>query len=396
MPSELVIIAEDSRFDRDTERREILKAQELLNAAGRAGRAGHSPNGIVLVVPGKIVTYDYDDAKIGLYWSELHAIFGQSDQCLEIDDPLTAVLDRVHANRVDPGVLEKYCVAKLAGRGAIDESDERLSWAVRRSLVGYKARQQGNHAWLDSRTEAATQLLAHQDTDTEDQVSLLGIAATIGLPLSVVSSLAEHLASAPLAMQTSVTKWRRWFFKWLAADPSLLDQILRRDDLDTLFGMHFKRMDLSTQRSDFAVPRLGKLTRRWMNGRPLRDLEVALGVDPTKLKTCDGARKFVIRIVPSLAYACSLPAILKQHSTTADRSDVGLLPPQLAQFSVCVRHGFDTHEKAALHHLLRAERLSRIVIHERFNVIRPHLAAAVANETWEGTLSRVETALSRA
>ena len=36
LPSELVIIAEDSRFDQEEERREILKAQELLNAAGRA------------------------------------------------------------------------------------------------------------------------------------------------------------------------------------------------------------------------------------------------------------------------------------------------------------------------------------------------------------------------
>ena len=393
LPSELVIIAEDSRFDRDTERREILKAQELLNAAGRAGRAGHSPNGIVLVVPGKLVSFDYDDAKIGSYWSELHEIFGQSDQCLEIDDPLTAVLDRVHANRIDAGALEKYCIAKLVGEGAVDESDERLSWAVRRSLAGFRARQQDNHAWLDSRIEAATQLLGHQETDTQDEVSQLGIAATIGLPVDVVSSLAEHLASTPLSMQASVADWRRWFFKWLASDPSLLDQIFRRDDLDSLFGAPFKRMHLDTQRTDFAVLLLGQLTRFWMKGRPLKDLEIALGVEPTKLKTCDGARKFVIRIVPSLAYACSLPALLKQHSTTSDGSDAGLVPPQLAQLAVCVRHGFDTHEKAALHQLLRAERLSRVMLHERFNVIQPHLAAAAGDETWEGTLSRVETAI---
>ena len=54
-PSELVIIGEDSRFDKVTDTKEILEAQELLNAAGRAGRAGQNATGIVLVVPGKVM-----------------------------------------------------------------------------------------------------------------------------------------------------------------------------------------------------------------------------------------------------------------------------------------------------------------------------------------------------
>jgi replicative superfamily II helicase len=46
LPSEVVIIAGDSRFNQDANRMERLEAHELLNAAGRAGRAGEVSQGI--------------------------------------------------------------------------------------------------------------------------------------------------------------------------------------------------------------------------------------------------------------------------------------------------------------------------------------------------------------
>ena len=392
LPSELVIIAEDSRFDQEAERRKILKAQELLNAAGRAGRAGHNANGIVLVVPGRVITFNYEDASIGSYWTELHQIFGQSDQCLDIDDPLTAVLDRVHANLADTSALERYCIAKLAGGGTIDESREHLSWAVERSLGGFRARRDDKHAWLVSRIDAAMILLRNDATETDDESIYRSIAATVGLSVEVIGRLAQRLDSSAPSVGASVTEWCRWFFSWLLEHPDILDQILRRDELDSLFGKPFNRMEGQKERAHYAVFRLNKLAHYWMSGRPLRDLEVALGIEPKKLKTCNGARRFVLRIVPSLAYAFSLPVLLKQHLASPDEGDAEFVPPQLAQLAYCMRHGFDTHEKAALSHHLRSERLCRVMLHERFNAIQPYLAAASAEETWEGTLRRVKTA----
>ena len=396
LPSELVIIAEDSRYDRDLDRREILEAKELLNAAGRAGRAGHNPNGIVLVVPGKVVGFNYDDAKIGTHWTDLHQIFGQSDQCLEIDDPLTAVLDRIHANLIEAGALEQYCIAKLAGGGTVEESSQRLSWAVNRSLAGFRARRQDEHAWVSSRIEAATDLLERHASETDDDPAARDIAATLGLSIELVDNFANRLASAPPSAQASVSKWRRWFFGWLADNPDFLDQVVRRVDLDALFGSPFKKLEENQERADYAIPLLNQLTRLWMKGLPLRDLEIALGIDATKVKTCDGARKFVIKLVPSLAHASSLPALLKRHLESTDGSDVGLVEPPLAQFAFCVRHGFDKHEKAALYVELRKERLSRVMLHKRFKAIRPYLASASPDETWDKTLMRVKIAIDAA
>ncbi len=396
LPSELVIIAEDSRFDQESNRLEILEAQELLNAAGRAGRAGYNANGIVLVVPGKVVGIDYDDATIGPHWAALREIFGQSDQCLDIDDPLTAVLDRVHANVDDAGALERYCIAKLAGGGTGEESGELLSRAIRRSLGGFRARRQEKENWLLSRTEAASQLLAREETLSGDEMNLRGIAATVGFSVDVVVSLAEHLADAAPAADASVTEWRRWFFGWLSKNPKLLEQVFRPENLENLFGSSFKSIEDLEKRAGHALPYLRKLTRLWMKGRPLRDLEIALGIKLEQLKACDGARKFMIRIVPELAYAISVPALLAQHAASANEGKAASVPSALAQLGYCVRHGFDAHEKAALHHHLRNERLSRRMLHDRFKAIRPYLNSAPPEETWEGTLVRVRTAMDAA
>lgn len=82
LPADLVIIAEDSQYNVESGRKDILRPEDLLNAAGRAGRAGESATGIVLVIPGKVVGLDDADNKIGGRWTRLREIFGQSDRSM--------------------------------------------------------------------------------------------------------------------------------------------------------------------------------------------------------------------------------------------------------------------------------------------------------------------------
>ena len=114
-------------------------------------------------------------------------------------------------------------------------------------------------------------------------------------------------------------------------DPELLKQVFRPDNLDKLFGKPFNTMEDSGERTAYALPLLNRLVHLWMIGRPLRDLEVALGVDPEKLKTCDGARKFVLWIVPELAYVFGVPALLKQRAAAVEKGAAIVVPPALAQ-----------------------------------------------------------------
>ena len=395
LPSWFVIIAEDSRFDPETDRREVLQAQELLNAAGRAGRAGYSADGIVLVVPGKVVAFNDKDALIGRHWTELREIFGQSDQCLEIDDPLSAILDRIHTDLDNTGALERYCIFKLAGGGTTEDSREKLSFGIRKSLKGFKARRDAEDDWVTSRTEAAIRLLEAESAEDKDEVETfhVEIAATMGFSIDLVLSLKQQLINHPLPADASVAKWRRWIFRWLSDDPETFEQVFRLDDLESLFGSSFRKIIEPNKRTAYAIPYLKKLTKFWMKGYPMRDLESALGVDQKKLKTCDGARKFVVRIIPNLAYVFSLPSVFLRHAATEDKNGATFIPAALSQLGQCVKWGFDTHEKAALSYHLRNERLSRVMIHERFDRIQTHLSPDPGGETWEQTLKRVRLAM---
>ena len=395
LPSGFVIIAEDSRFNPKTDRREVLQAQELLNAAGRAGRAGYSADGIVLVVPGKVVAFNDKDASIGHHWVALQEIFGQSDQCLVIDDPLEAVLDRVHANLESTGALERYCLFKLAGGGTVEDPIEKLSFGIRKSLKGFKVRRDAEDDWVTSRTEAAIRLLEAESAENEDEVETfhVEIAATTGFSIDLVLSLNQQLINHPLPADASVAMWRRWIFRWLADDPDTFEQVFRLDDLEYLFGGSFKKIEKLNNRIAYAMPYLRKLTKLWMKGDPLRDLESALGVDQRKLKTCDGARKFVVRIIPNLAYVFRLPSVFLRHAATEGENGTAFIPAALSQLGQCVKWGFDTHEKAALGYHLRNERLSRVMIHERFDRIQTHLSPDPGGETWEQTLKRVRLAM---
>jgi len=155
LPADLVIIAEDSRFDRATNRRDLLDAAALLNAAGRAGRAGKSASGIVLIVPGKVVPLSDEEGTIGGQWTQLREVFSQSDQCLVLEDPFEAVMDRVHDKVEDAGDLERYVVSRLMETPADGEDGGSPRVDLSQSLTAFRKRKTADEHWVASRTEAA-------------------------------------------------------------------------------------------------------------------------------------------------------------------------------------------------------------------------------------------------
>jgi hypothetical protein len=381
-PSELVIIAEDSRFDQAKDRREVLQAQELLNAAGRAGRAGQNANGIVLVIPGKVVGIDVKDATIGAHWTELQKVFGQSDQCLEIDDPLTAFLDRVHAAAGDKGEVDRYAIARLASVGLED--------AVKKSLSGFRARKRGDQGWIETRLAAAVAFQQKEKPESDDDLVDHQVASTLGIALPVMERLSKDLDEA--TDYETVTDWRKWFFSWMESNGDLFAQIFRPETIDDLFGKDVMSLETSEERCAFALPYLKKLTKLWVRGHPLTDLEEALGTPADKLKACLGARKFVLRVVPELGYLFGVPALLKQRQSAAEGKEA-TLRPALTKLGACVRYGYQTYEHAALGFYLRGSKLSRRQLHDRFAALKPHLPPAKKGESWDDAVNRIEAAV---
>lgn len=395
LPSELVLIGEDSRFDEAKDKREILKAQELLNAAGRAGRAGEGGSGIVLVVPGKVVGIDLEESTIGKHWTALREVFGQSDQCLSIDDPLTAVLDRVHSDTAITHEIDRYTLARLATGADRSEQVSSLEASIKRSFAGFLARKRDEESWLEQRIAAAKQSFGDEVPETETEILQSQVAASLGLSVEVVSRLSSGLESSGPGFDAKIPEWRRWFFCWLADNPDLLEMIFRPESLAELFGRKkYDAIETVEEKAEFVLPILRRLVWRWMRGDPLCDLEVDLGTDPTKLKTCDGARRFVLRVVPEFSFLFGLPALLHERAQIG-REEPEPMGAAQSQLGRCVRNGFNFHEKAAYHQIMRRARLSRRQVHNQFTDVKPFLAPASSDETWEEALRRVEQAVDK-
>lgn len=390
LPSEVVIIGGDSRFDQSANKLERLEAQELLNAAGRAGRAGESSYGFVLVVPSKVVDFNDSERKINEHWMELKAIFEQSDQCLQIDDPIAPILDRIH-QAATADELASYLLGRLpvdiAGQQSGDAAVRRL---LSRSFGAFRARQRSDLDWITSRVKAT---VAARKVYLEGRDRLTWsdeLAASTGVSAELLVGIAKALPRSSQFGQRSTRQWATWYFDLLTANPSWLLRLLRRGSLEGLLGSKFKKLTTDDERSSMTLPVLRRLLGKWLAGRTLAQIEQAYGTPAAKLGKCENAREFVLRTVPELAYAFGLPALVARSLLAEDGEDAELAAT-LTTLGSCVREGLDSPEKLALRQF-RPSSFSRVAIHEAFEEVAPHLSEASEGEAFEETLLRVRRA----
>ncbi len=388
LPSDIVLIATDRRWDVTKDKMEQLEAHELLNAAGRAGRAGESGQGFVLVVPGKVVDFDDDANMISAHWMTLQGIFSQSDQCLEIDDPMTGLLDIIHEQTV-LGENEEYFLARLPVGIGDDggDTDEEARTLLRSSFAAYRKRAAGNDEWVESRIDAALSRRAER-TPEQVEVWLDRLASTTGLPHYILESLSSRIDAG--AFSGSTKQCVKAIFRWLADYPSYMLQVLRPTDVEGLFGKQYKELATNVAKAEHALPVIKALTRKWMAGKTLRKMEIAAGTLSEKVGTCETARHYVARVAADMAFVAGLPAriVAARAAAAGEDPDISLV---LATLATCVRRGCNTPERLA-NAVIHGKELSRVSALELFKPVERLLGPPAGNEDFEAVTRRVRLA----
>lgn len=393
LPSEVVIIAGDSRFDPGTNQMEQLEAFELLNAAGRAGRAGEGSYGFVLVVPSKVIDFDDKVNKIHRHWTELKAIFTQSDQCLKIDDPIESLLDDIHITATNLSPMASYLVRRLpiGESSKDDDTDAPARELLSRSFATYRARQKGDQDWFGTRIEAAI-AARNNDPETLNVMTWADhLAAGAGVPVNIIRDLGKEIVEHPLVNNETVLDWRNWLLDWLNKRPILIPMLLRNENLEGLFGKAYKVLDDDEARGRYAQPHLARLLNCWMAGGSLADLELGYGTRMERIGKCENAREFVLRLVPDLAYIFGLPAQVFQ-SMHKDSMEVVDLPVGLEALGSCVREGFDQTEKLAFWQY-KKRTIARRSVHREFKLIEPYLKPVSPGEKLTSVIDRIKNTL---
>lgn len=385
LPSELVIISGDSRFDPGADKMKKLEAHELLNAAGRAGRAGDGAQGFVLLVPSKVIDFDDNNRRISGHWLDLQAIFEQADQCLSIDDPLEDVLDQIHAGITlngTPGYLLGKLPLAVAGAGE-DPAESML----RRSFAAYRAIQGGKTEWVEARIAAAiahrpAAALVEQDRWIEQVASSTGLRVNLLQELSGMLDAGAFKGGAPHAVQV--------LLDWIEVKPWLLFEFIRPQNVEGLFGEDYKKLTHDASRGAFALPMIKRLLPVWMAGDPLCRLEESYLSRTTGLRECRKARHFVSRVVPELAFLAGLPRLLLAARRKA-ASDETPVPAVLAALGGIVREGCDSPETLAMR-INCGREVSRVAARALYEKVRHLIPLGTEDETFERTRERVRHA----
>lgn len=338
-PSEFVIIASDRRYDPQVESRARLETHELLNAAGRAGRAGSHSNALVLVIPGNLVEYDSRASRIGSAWSPLRDSFSKSDQCVELRDPLGPLLDSLDSDLDSP--LLDYLFRRVDSITSTTLGPQML----RRSFAAYSAGRNGSDEWIDQRISQLSEVIETESAEPwVRQCSLVS-----GMPLRDVVFVADRLESA-LGLHDTFAEWARWVLDLLRDRPEMAERVLRIGSRAALAGTA-DELDPWSSSGDTLIRHLRVLLPLWLNGKPLakiQDKGIELGLARRTDQQFAFARKFVLRVIPDLSYLFALPGIIQsQRALFQDRNELPEEHP-LGYLSKCVELGVDSLAKIRL------------------------------------------------
>ena len=372
-----------------------MNPEDLLNAAGRAGRAGESATGIVLVIPGKVVGLNNTENSIGSHWPRLRDIFGQSDQCLVLDDPFTALMDRIHDQSIEPGDLEKYVVARLAETSEIEGGSKEVRLGLARSFAAFRKKQANDEAWVTSRTASALALLNNGDASSAiERQPFRDLASMLGMPEDILAKLADDIIKIGFDANKTINEWCEWMFNWLETHPDDVFRLLKIETIEYLFGASFKNLQSNIDRAAFTLPPLKKALEKWMNGDPLIDIQKALSTAPRDIKYSTSARKFVIRLVSDIAHVLSAPLQIFLRIVNAEKDESIKPRPELAYLNQCVRKGFISEEMAFYALQMRSAKWGRRETHRNFEQIIPYLKPEPPNETLDSMKDRVQDAMN--
>ena len=379
LPAEAVVIAGDDRWTGDMDKGSMqpLAVHELLNAAGRAGRAGHYAHGIVIDLPGKILTVAQQE---GTYYvsqlDHIMSLFGLPDQCLSVVDPITQVIDRVLSAGVDADVGE-YVVRRTAG-------------LPQDQLVRILGATLGNAKAADREAQAESQAALLQSLgaalDAKQEASgVLGLddwrefASHVGISPVVAASIAAEVPSEELIAAWSFQEFldftlgevKRLLFALVSPESSGLARILPR--ARTSRGRSYEFTETAQDWEDRWRAILRELLQAWMRGEPISGIgdflyahrRTTRGVNAVHL-----GRRFALHSASSLAYGVFI--VGRIFESVRGETVPSVLKSQLTLAPGCVREGFDDPDKLLLFwHLRRYRgRFPRVAVHAEFEGIR--------------------------
>ncbi|WP_426424203.1 DEAD/DEAH box helicase [Bradyrhizobium genosp. A] len=344
LPAQLAILAGDKRASEE-KGRENLEAHEILNAAARAGRAGHLANGVVLLIPEPIIAFTKGKNLKKDVINKLRAVLPENDRCVTISDPLEVVLDRL-ANGEILDLDVRYTINRMALlREADGEDHEPSMFDFNRSLAAYAARKATEEQEFDDKV-ALMKKAIEEDVEDGTDAAVFALASKSGLPIDVLVRLRKRITDQIGGLPTSIRKWIVWVFTWLKEDEEARALLLT--DVAGAARAATGRKKAGPVDED-VLAEVRQAITGWVRGKTVAEIEVILGGDPDSssatARTCPRSRELIGSVIPrAISFVLSIVSYtVLDLDPFGDQDD--LEREVVESLSTAVRLGFDDVEK---------------------------------------------------
>ena len=384
LPAISVIIAGSRIGDpRGQDLREVQrrKFSQLLNAAGRAGRAGFANQGIVVAIPDKPVAFDgvesFAEARDQVDYLQ------QSDDAVRVESGLTAFLDSVCANALRSNRasdVELQVISLLAGG---DESQIRPEHVLKRTYAAYLRRKTGADEVTAENADQLVQVGIKfiEDTGAPTWLTIAAQRAGLDFFLTLAISQAWTRVRPELpgdASQWSVPQWRDELLKLIVQiPPGILAKQLPIDKLKNI-SEEFKKIEKNKSRFLYeqdldwdphqnwinAWSTAADPLDAWMQGKSYVEISSIITGDSIEDISSDRTSGKPIPRVLSLSHDAwsALSLIAGGLLAIAEQILEGDVPLALASLPMCIKYGCDSPETLAWFRFgVRLRRPSRLL-----------------------------------
>lgn len=324
LPADIVLIAGSSRYDQQTQGQERIEAHEILNAAGRAGRAGFRSHGTAILIPSKIIMMENNS--INNIWVELREeVFSRGDRCLVINDPIGNIMTDAEHGQID--MVNRFQGAK-----------ESVSKYLQKSLFAYQMQKKGEE-------EAFQQMLDSfvNNLPSSDDISLIqSVAEKTGIDENTISQLFERISDDQILDIIGMAAFDllRYYMSILSTNTNIFSKLFHSKIVEEQAK---KLVGLSTADAwtADAVESLFNLVEMYITGCNYDEIETICKCREKDF--VDNARVFVLRVIPEISYMCGVfvqvvLATIEEHGAELE------LSKDFKSFASCIKEGVLDHD----------------------------------------------------
>jgi len=343
LPAEIVIIAGDDRYNEDSKNREQIPPHELLNAAGRAGRAGQSSQGAVILIPGEIVTIK-DSTISNRWWTLKNEVFSKSDQCLKIEDPLEYFLDSIQ-NEAEPLNVDQINI--LYRFKAENLSESQTKKMLNNSFYAFRSAKENKNESFIAQVDALIKRRNELDALTEQIVWIKEISFKTGIDPSLILELSDaiDLEDFDEYINLSVIQFIDWFFNWLQDGNNRINRIFTKqstiNQIKKAIGLDSEVEDMNEISKQ--LPLLKQILILYVQGVPLSNINDLIPGNGDLYLT--KARNFVIRLIPDISFSFGLLSMIIIERAKQNEIEDEDLSWTIRALSSCIKEGFDDVDK---------------------------------------------------